>query len=736
MSTITSSRPIPQRGAVPQLRMAKSAMLASSIDPIRVLRRHIVGIVISAFIGAGLGTAAYFVLNRVYPLYTSEARFEVQPGLQKASQIGVSDLTDDNMVFRIAETETYMLTSHEVLDAALRNPELKQTDWYKYYVKTDSSGATTFDSDEALADLQDEIRAYPIRSSNLFTIQWAAHKPEDARTVLNAITLAYINNRSERDNRVFRINERLFKDQMKTTEDDLKAVASDMMELIKSGRMTIVDEQRYSAQNVRMQELTKQLGDVTSYYSVAQTNAELARQKLDGKIEPTAQDVLEAEHDPAVMEQLSYLERLKANMRFLLATRNPGDNMVTETDAVIKATENQRDAKTKEIINRNIDAKLHQYKDDVERYRNASEEIEKQLETNRVKLEDLTQTQSNYEALKARREHLELQRTADLQLINEVTLMKLRADASRVAQVQQALKPREPSFPKPEIIIPLGVLLMMGLTVGVVFLRELMDQRVKSASDLAVLPGAHVLGSVPDLADDPTKTAAAELVVRKHPYSVLAESYRQAATAMLPMMDLNGHQSLLLVGGLPGSGTTTVATNLAAAAALAGKKVVVIDANFRRPRLAEAMGVSGDGMGLADLLHGAATIDQAVVDAGEGIHVIPAGSHANRVFDRVNNGAFDGMVAELRGRYDLIIFDAPPAVVCGDALILANKVDAAVLVVRAHQEHRGLVARMVHRLSDARSELLGVLLNRPRGIAGGYLKKNYATMAGYGTNAA
>ncbi len=93
------------------------------------------------------------------------------------------------------------------------------------------------------------------------------------------------------------------------------------------------------------------------------------------------------------------------------------------------------------------------------------------------------------------------------------------------------------------------------------------------------------------------------------------------------------------------------------------------------------------------------------------------------------------MIAELRGRYDLILVEAPPAVVAGDALVLANRLDAAVLVVRANLEQRGLVARLVNQLSDARCELLGVVLNRPRGTAGGYFKKNFTAMASYASEA-
>ena len=75
--------------------------------------------------------------------------------------------------------------------------------------------------------------------------------------------------------------------------------------------------------------------------------------------------------------------------------------------------------------------------------------------------------------------------------------------------------------------------------------------------------------------------------------------------------------------------------------------------------------------------------------------------------------------------------EAPPAVVASESMVIANCVDAAVLVIRAQQEQRGLVSRLVHQLSDAQCESLGVLLNRPRGTAGGYFKKNFAAMAAY-----
>jgi receptor protein-tyrosine kinase len=192
-----------------------------------------------------------------------------------------------------------------------------------------------------------------------------------------------------------------------------------------------------------------------------------------------------------------------------------------------------------------------------------------------------------------------------------------------------------------------------------------------------------------------------------------------------------GHQTMLVVGGMPGSGSTTVTTNLAAAAAAAGRTVAIVDADFRRPRVGEAMGVSAEGAGLGDVLTEEATPDQALHNTELGISVMTAGQPGNRVIERLNNGQFDSLMADLRHRFDLVLVDAPPAVVAGDSLVLANKVDAAVLVVCAFQEQRGLVARLVNQLVDAQCELLGVILNRPRGTAGGYFKKNFAAMARY-----
>jgi capsular exopolysaccharide synthesis family protein len=688
-------------------------------------------IVGSALLGLAIGVAGYILLDQFYSLYRGEVLFEIRPGLEDSEQIGARDIAADTLVLRLAQTETVLLTSREVLEAAVRNPDTLSTEWFQTYF-IDEKGTQRID--DAVDELEEDLRSNVVRSTNLFALSWRAGAAADVPVVLNTIADAYMVRRNNIDLATFNSNLDLFRDQLNETHRQIEDLEQQIAAHIRDHGMLTLEDPKSSQMRYRMDLATDQLTEVNSSLSIARTAYSQTAAKLEGTIEPTFDDILAAERDPAVQNHLAFVLSLKTELRHLQDTYWPNHASMRAIESRLRAGELERDAKLEEIMNRDLQAQLKDLADQVESYTEVIEQLEAEYEADETALRDLAAAQSEYQNMEARLEYLEVQRDSEMQLLKEVQLMKVRDDARRVRIAQRALRPREPSFPKPEVIIPLGMFLLVGLTVGLIFLRELTDRRIRGASDLAVIPGGSVIGVIPDLEDDPTGSKAAELVVRRHPQSVLAESYRQAWTGLVKAIDQAGHRSLLLVGCLPGAGTTTVATNVALAAAAGGKRVLVVDANFRRPRLAEAMGVANDGPGFGDLLVNAASLDDAIVESEHGIGVIPAGTPANRVFERLNNHRLENLMAELRGRYDLTIYDVPPAVVAGESMVLAGEVDAAMLVVRAHQEKRGLVARLINQLDDARCQLMGVLLNRPRGTAGGYFKKNFATMAEYAEN--
>jgi capsular exopolysaccharide synthesis family protein len=685
-------------------------------------------IIASAIFGTGVGVAAHFAFMRFYPLHSSSVVFEIRPGLSDVRDIAASEITQDQLVTRLALTETVLLLSRDVLETAMRDRQVRGTAWFQDNFISDASAELV---DDAIDELEEDLRTRAVRSTNLFELSWSTHEAGDVPIVLNSIANAYLDKRKDLDNEVYSSNIGVFRDQLNKTQRELEDLDSKMQLYIKSNAMdTLVDpKESQVAHNLR--QISSQITDMSGQLSMAASALEQTAAKIEGTLEPTSEDLLRAEHDPMVQPHQQAVLAIKTELRHLYEMYHPGHAMIKRNEIRLRATEAERDSAVEEIVRENLEAQFRDLQNSIGQMTAALEGLETEYEEKSIQLRELAATQNQYESMSTQREYLLVQRDADLQLIKEVRLMQLRSDAGRVRLAQLALSPREPSFPQPEVVIPLGALLVVALTVGMIFLRELTDHRVKSASDLAVLPGAQIIGIIPERTEDPTRPRTAELVVRRHPQSVLAESYRQAFASLTKSMDRAGHQSLLVVGGLPGAGTSTVSTNLAATWAASGRRVLVVDANFRRPRLAEALGAEQSAPGLGDVLAGTASIDDAVFELDHGISLMPAGSPANRIYEALNTRQFDSLQAELRDRFDLIIFDAPPAVVAGEALSLANRVDAAMLVVRAGKEQRGLVGRLIGQLSDAHCDLLGVVLNRPRGTAGGYFKKNYAAMAAY-----
>ncbi|UCD74966.1 MAG: AAA family ATPase [Phycisphaerales bacterium] len=729
MSTVTQSRLATRRPADSRPGPPRSRLSAGGVDPLRVLRRHVLGIIAAAILGAVIGLASFFLAKKFWPFYYAEAIFEAQPGLTGgATEVATAEFANDDTVARICATETERLTDRDnVLAAALKNPEILQTEWIKKF-ELDTGG---YDWEEAKDELEEDLKTPVIRGTTFFAVGWSSHRAEDVPIVVNAVARAYRDWARELDMQVHNTTLATFQQQLADSQRELDILNEDIKTFIREKGITTLDDPRYSQLAFKAQGLAEQIAEAAAALSIMDSAYQQTAAKLAGEMEPTEEDRLAAERDPTVQGHMQLLVSLGAERRRRIEKYAVDHPLIGNLERQIRATEAELEVKMDEIIMRNLGAQMKMLTNQAEQYRELIDGLGAELDTTETLLKDLAAEQAEYDAMEMRREFLEVSRDMDLALIKEVRLMRMRVEASQVRLAVPALTPRELSFPRWEIMTPLGVLLFTGAFIGIVFLREITDQRVKSASDLAILPGATIVGAIPERSEDPTNCQSAELVVQTQPNSVLAESYRQSFAHVVRAVQRAGHQTILLVGGLPGAGTTTAVTNFAAVAAASGRKVLAIDANFRRPRLAQAMGVSAADPGLGDILVDGLDPSDVVQETELGVAVISAGTPAKRIFDRFNTEQFDSVLAQIRGSYDMVFIDAPPAVVAGDAMVLANKVDAAVLVVRANQEHRGLVARLISQLSDVQSELLGLLLNRPRGTAGGYFKKNYAAMARY-----
>ncbi|MFO0827858.1 MAG: hypothetical protein U0572_06875 [Phycisphaerales bacterium] len=726
MST-TATRPTADR--TPAHRPAPAvASSGSRIDPIRVVRQNQTFLLIAAVIGVAVGVGAKLVLDSLLPLYKGAVVFELRPPISDQNNVMPTELRSEEAVERSGNTEAQRILDRTVLETAMRSPDIENTRWSQNF--RDDEGK--FKPDAAVDNLLDGLNhldaSYQKRTL-YFKLTWKTGVPEDVPIVLNKIADTYLLVRRQADEKRFADNRSVFKKQLDDIDKDIADLQRDLGEFIRSHNITSLNENAGELIG-RMDDIGRKIGETQGQLSIATSKRDQTKNKMEGRMEPTSEDIRKAEEDPVVIRLSSTVKDLavqSANAKERFGPTHPEHRNAVR---LFEKAEAERDIELKRVMQNNLYADFKEFSDLAQSYGKLLKEYQDDYASAETKLKDFSANMSELKEKQDRQARLQEQRSEVIKTLSQVDQLKLREDARSVVVAARATLPREKDFPQWKVFIPAGAILGLGLMFGIAFLRELLDQRVRYTSDFAGMP-LRVLGTVPDVEDDPTGVKRAENAIREAPQSVVAETLRQTTAQIQKQMRSGGFRTLLVLGGMPGAGTTSILTNLAESMAWAGKRVVLVDANFRRPGLAAALGTDPNSPGLGEVLAGKASIENVVRQISERVQFINAGAPENRVFERLSTPIADETIGRLRELYDVVLIDAPPAVVSGDALVLAAKVDSTVLVVRAFQEQRGLVSRLAAQLNDSPSAFLGVILNRPRQSAGGYFRKNFEAMASY-----
>ena len=726
MSIAPSKSPVDPRTQPNRARAGAPVAAAIQIDPIRVLRQHAWKIAAAAVIGVAIGGVAQVVCEFTYPLYSDTVLFELQQSPNEATDVTSRDDRTEESVERAGQTEAAKIVTRELLMKAMNNRDIEQTKWSEYY--RDSSDR--FVAEDAVDDLEDELAAGHQRRTNYVSLTWSTHVPSDVPIVLNRIADTYIAVKKAADDEKFEANRQTFDKQLKDLDAQLLSLAKEVSKFVSDNNMTSTNEER-NEMLLAVEDTSRRLGETKSLQTMAQSRKAQTEAKMEGRLEPSPDDIRTAEEDPQVQRSNSAVQEARVAAETYRKKFGANHAAVRSIETQVKAGELERDAIVNQILRRNLNADFKEYADQVESYSGLLERFEKDLVAQTVRLKDFAADNIMVTELKERRERLLEARAEQLKVLANLEQLKARDDVRAVNIARRAITPRQMSFPQWKYMLPAGGVLTLAIFVAFIFLREFLDTRVRYATDLTAISGMRLLGSIPDLSEDPLGTKKIERVVRDAPKSIAAELSRQITGQVLKTCAQGSIKSIACLSGLPEAGTTSFVTNLADSMAASGRKVLVVDANFRRSHLAAAMGTEPDARGLGDVLGGQASIGDVIRSAGGNVDIVSAGTPESRVFELLNTTRFDSFLQEVGAKYDIVIVDVPPVVVAGDALAVANKVDGTILVVRAFQEQRGLVARLVNQLGDVRGQFIGAVLNRPINTAGGYLRKNYEAMSSY-----
>lgn len=274
--------------------------------------------------------------------------------------------------------------------------------------------------------------------------------------------------------------------------------------------------------------------------------------------------------------------------------------------------------------------------------------------------------------------------------------------------------PNQPSEPKIFLLTLVAFVASAVLGVLLVFVVERWDSNYgfRSADETQAALGVRALALVPDLSRRETQGIAAEDYILQKPNSAYAESLQRIRTSLFLADGEHPPKSILITSSVPLEGKSTIAASLARQSARSGLRVILIDADLRRPRLHELIGLANQN-GLSDVLTGRADPEAAIKrDEKSGLDFLPAGVGVISPPDLFRSSTMKILLEETAAYYDLVIIDSPPVAAVSDSFTLSGLVDKAVYVIRWETTPRNVALAGIRQMLDAGADLAGVILSR------------------------
>ena len=319
-------------------------------------------------------------------------------------------------------------------------------------------------------------------------------------------------------------------------------------------------------------------------------------------------------------------------------------------------------------------------------------------------------------------------------LLQQAKTADLNSGAFRwtsVKLVDRASVPTVPSFPTTRRNLGFGLLIgLFGGLLGALALDRF-DRRIHGAEQVLEELQLPVFGIVPDFRRILSRPAGAngarvseskELVTLAQPASLVSEAYRGIRTNLLFACPGRPPQTVLVTSSQPGEGKTVTTVNLAVSLALSGSRVLIVDADVRKPSVHDRLNVAREP-GLSNVLAGQCTLAQALVRApvsasakgdtngAPNLFVLPAGASAPNPAELLASGVMSGVLSQLQEQFEFILVDSPPILAVTDSVVLSTKIDGVLMVVRSGAWARDVVTSALTQLDAVRANILGVVLN-------------------------
>lgn len=696
----------------------------TSADVWRVLRANFWLITVFLVLSVGAGYGTYRLLLKYMPLYTAIGYVQVQNQyIEDPMKDRTISLNQQELQVEL-KTHAQLLRNEALWSEALKNPlaPIRETSWFRSFP----------DTTQAKKNLKKRFRAVPVTDTKLLMVQMTCPNPADAKLIVQDLVNLHLEQQrtllektGEKKTQLLRNLKDLYWNQLRDLQDRERQLHTDLTAkgMSSPGRFSMLDAQ--------LQNLVRQMVDAGGKAAEAQAMLGTVIQQLAQNLDPPQVEQM-IEMDGRIRELNFQIDQLDIRRDVELLRLGPDHPQIAQIERQKEAYQRKvrelRDENRAKAIVRLTDQLRAEEGAALEEYRKSKDAVD----SAKADMAELSSQMATYlsvvEDQKAVRE-LYQQVSEQLQSLQQIMQLKQQ---ERVNWANLPEKPELPSRPNFWWTMAGAGLIGLGLALGIAFLREIMDTTVRSPRDIVRVGQLTLLGMVPDQGDDPqTVSSQLPLVIFEAPHSITAEQFRQVRTRLQHAASLDTTRTIMVTGASPGDGKTTVACNLAAGLALNGRKILLVDGNFRRPELHRLFQVPNE-QGFSSVLTGEREFAELAYESQvPNLSVMPSGPKPPNPTELFESQLLVDFIERALEEYDHVIFDSGPFLVVSESVALAPRVDGVVTVVLAHKDSRGQLTRMRDMLRQVKAEHLGVVLNAVRAQGGGYYGRSIRTYYEY-----
>ena len=292
---------------------------------------------------------------------------------------------------------------------------------------------------------------------------------------------------------------------------------------------------------------------------------------------------------------------------------------------------------------------------------------------------------------------------------NLETVDPTTASPVKLSVIQPGIASKAPASPRPLLNLALGGLIGLALGFGIALLRENLDLRIKSVEDVPDKDGeVSVLGGI--VYDD--NAATTPLVVHASPKSVRAEAFRQLRTNIRFVEAVDGRRSLVVTSSVPSEGKSFTIANLAIAMADTGAKVLLVDCDFRKPKVHKYFSIEG-AVGMTNVLIGQVQVSDVIQRWGKNhLDVLPAGQNPPNPSELLGSDAMKAFLSQAEKDYDWVLLDSAPLLPVTDAAILSKLTGGVVVVVAVGKTTKPQLSAALGHVEAIGGKILGFVMNK------------------------